>query len=326
LIDTDSQQFYQGVVRLFEHLHFDLSTPLLGCGGCFDLIAKKKALLILVKILENIDSLREEQAFELRKLAQMLSGLPLIIGQRIRNNATIEDGVVYSRYDIPTISIETLRNLLLKQLPPLIYAHRGGFKVKFDGSLLKEKRLEKNLSLSDLASEIGVSKRTVYEYERGSIDVSLETAMLIEEFLDEPLTMAINLFEEMRKIGSVSIPESHSNIPRSELERDVKKHFDSIGLQDQLWTKKIPFRVLAKSLQKNDELSKSITTITGISRVLTGEDFAKKLQVTYSVSRIADANPLVVVSGDTKQTEISGVPIISVDELTRMKKKKKQDK
>lgn len=324
LIPTDPNRFYQKVVQLFEHLHFSLSTPLLGCGGCFDLVAKKKNVLLLIKVLENIDSLREDQAFELRKLSQMLSGLPLIIGLRIRNDVDIEDGIVYSRYDIPAISLDTLRNLLLNNLPPLVYAHRGGFKVKFDGDLLKEKRLEKSLSLNDLAREVGVSKRTIYEYERGSVDVSLETAIMIEEFLDEPLTIAINLFHEMKKIGSVSLPESSSNVPKSELEREVKKHFDTIGLKDQLWTKKFPFRVLAKSLIPNEEMKNSITTITGITRETKGEDFEKKIQVTYSVSRIADANPLVVVGTDATKTEISGVPVVSIDELLKDKKKKKK--
>ncbi|MFW9921766.1 MAG: transcriptional regulator [Candidatus Thorarchaeota archaeon] len=318
-------RFYQNVVQIFEQLHFDLSTPLLGCGGCFDLVAKKNALLLLVKILENIDSLREEQAFELRKLSQMLIGMPLIVGQKIRNDVDIEDGVVYSRYEIPAISYETLKNLLLKNLPPLIYAHRGGFKVKFDGALLKEKRLEKNFSLGDLASEIGISKRAIYEYERGAVDVSLETALLIEELLDEPLTIAISLFEEMKKIGSISIPESNSNIPKTEIEKDVKAHFDNLGLKDQLWTKKIPFRVLAKPLISNEEIQNSIATITGITKKSAGEDFVKKIQVTYSISKIADANPLVVVGSGVKQTEISGVPVLSIEDLIKKKKNEKKE-
>jgi len=325
MITDTHQQFFQGVTKIFEALQFDLSTPLLGCGGCFDLIAKKDALLILVKIYENIDNFREDQAYELRKLSSMLAGLPLIVGKRIRSNTEIEDGVVYSRYEIPVVSLETLHNLLIHKIPPLIFSHRGGFKVRFDGDLLKEKRIEKSLSLSDLAREVGVSKRAIYEYERGKIDVSLETAMLIEEYLDEPLTLAINLFEEMQRIGSVTQPEKYSGAPRSDLEKDVKKHFDSIGMRDQLWTKKFPFRVLAKPKEENDELEKSITTITGITRKGSGNDFVKKIQVTYNVSRIADANPLVVVGSEIDQTEFKGVKILSIDELTKLKKKKKEE-
>ncbi len=317
------QQFYQGVAKIFEHTHFDLSTPLMGCGGCFDLIAKQKNILILVKLLKNIDSFREDQAYELRKLSSMLSGLPLLIGRNIRSSSDLEDGVIYSRYEIPAISKETLRNLLVHHLPPLIYAHRGGLRVKIDGELLKEKRLEKNLSLSDLASEVGVSKRAIYEYERGGIDVSLDTALMLEEYLDEPLTIALNLFENMKRIGSVTLPTSYKNQPKSELEKEVKKHFDSIGFKDQLWTKKIPFRVLARPELSDEELQKFKSTITGISEQISRKELVEKIEVTYSISKIAKADPLVVVGEEFDRSLIEGYRIISVDELSKHKKKKK---
>ena len=323
MIVEDMQQFYQGVAKIFEHTHFDLSTPLLGCGGCFDLIAKRKNMLILVKLLENIDSFREDQAFELRKLSSMLAGLPMLIGRSIRSNNAIEDGVIYSRYEIPAISKETLRNLLVHHMPPLIYAHRGGLRVKIDGNLLKEKRLERNLSLSDLAGEVGVSKRAIYEYERGGIDVSLETAMMLEEYLDEPLTIALNLFEQMKQIGSVTLPTSYKNQPKSDLEKEVKKHFDSIGFKDQLWTKKIPFRVLARPELSDEELKKFKSTITGISEHLSGKDLVEKVEVTYSISKIAKADPLVVVGEEFGKAQIDGYKVVSIDELSKQKKKYK---
>ncbi|MHA1124155.1 MAG: transcriptional regulator [Candidatus Heimdallarchaeota archaeon] len=323
MIVEDMQQFYQGVAKIFEHTHFDLSTPLLGCGGCFDLIAKQKNVLILVKLLENIDSLREDQAFELRKLSSMLAGLPLLIGRNIRSSSELEDGVIYSRYEIPAISKETLRNLLVHHLPPLIYAHRGGLRIKIDGELLKEKRLEKNLSLSDLASEVGVSKRAIYEYERGGIDVSLDTAMMLEEYLDEPLTIALNLFENMKRIGSVTLPASYKNQPKSDLEKEVKKHFDSIGFKDQLWTRKIPFRVLARPELSDEELQKFKSTITGISEQISRKELVEKIEVTYSISKIAKADPLVVVGEEFDGSLMEGYRIISVDELSKHKKKKK---
>ena len=321
MLADDNRLLFQNVIQLFEQLKFNLSTPLLGCGGCFDLIAKKRALLLLVKILENIDNLREEQAFELRKLSHMLVALPLIIGHRVRKDLDIEDGVIYSRYEIPAISYPTLLNLLVQHIPPLIYAYRGGFKVKLDGSMLKEKRLEKNLSLNDLAQEVGISKRAIYEYERGTVDVSLETALLIEDFLDEPLVLAINLFEEMQKIGSLTLPESNINSPTSGLEKEVKNHFDEVGMKDQLWTKKFPFRVLAKPIESSDSLTKTPTTITGIACETKSESFVKKIEVTYDVSKIAQANPLVIVGAETKEKKISGVPIVSINELLKEKKK-----
>jgi len=325
MINEELHQFYQEITSILENSQFQLSTPLLGFGGCFDLIGKKHNLLLLIKIVLNIDSLREEQTYELRKLSLMLEGFPLIIGKRIRNNVDIEDGVVYTRYEIPAVSKNTLYGLLINHIPPLVYACRGGFKVKFDGVLLKEKRLEKNYSMGALAQEIGVSKRTIYEYEHGTVDISLETALKIEDFLDEPLTLAINLFEDMKRIGSLTTPTSYNNRPKSDIEREVKKHFDNLGLTDQLWTKKIPIRVLARCIDV-DESNKSSTTVTGISEEPTREDLEKKVQVTSDISKIADVDPLLVIGSSEKQEELTvdGVPILSIDDLLKKKKKTKK--
>ena len=321
IADKHQQQFYQDVAQILEQSQFDISTPLLGSGGCFDLVAKKQTVLLLIKLIMNIDSFKEDQAYELQKLSYMLDGFPLIVGQSIRSNAEIEDGVVYTRYEIPAVSKDTFRNLLLKRLPPLVYAYRGGFKVKFDGALLKEKRLEKSYSLGDFAREVGVSKRAVYEYERGTVDVSLETAMKIEELLDEPLTVAINLFQEMKRIGSITTPSSYRGGPKSDIEREVKKHFDGIGLKDQLWTKKIPIRILAKSMEPIDEMEKIYTTITSISEQPASDDVEQKIRVTYSISKIAEADPLIVLGDDSKKSSIDGVSVVSIDDLIKSKKK-----
>ncbi|NHJ39719.1 MAG: helix-turn-helix domain-containing protein, partial [Asgard group archaeon] len=202
--------FYQEVTQILEQSHFDLSTPLLGCGGCVDLVAKRQTLLVLIKLLLNIDSFREEQAFELNKLASMLNGFPLIVGQKIRKNVDIEDGVVYKRYEIPTVSVETLRDLMLNNLPPMVFAHRGGYKVRFDGDLLKKKRLEQELSLSDLEhiTDIHISKTTIYEYEKGTVFADPGIAIKLEEFFKEQFIFAINLFKEFEQIGSIRTPSS----------------------------------------------------------------------------------------------------------------------
>ncbi|MEA2070705.1 MAG: helix-turn-helix domain-containing protein [Asgard group archaeon] len=227
--------------------------------------------------------------------------------------------MVYSRYNIPAVSLDTLRGLLIQQLPPLVYAYRGGFKVKLNGKLLRQKRLEANMSLSDLAQAVGVSKRTIYEYERDAIDVSLETALRIEEFFDEPFTQAINLFDEMKQIGSITKPSSRLNKPKNELEKRVKEHFNSLGYKDQLWTRKIPFRLLAKAPEK--ETKRSDTVITGISRKYNEKEVVKKIRITYSISRITETNPLIVLGENAELKTIQGVPIISINELKDSPKK-----
>jgi predicted transcriptional regulator len=136
--------------------------------------------------------------------------------------------------------------------------------------------------------------------------------------------MAVDLLDQVNQIGSVKEPSASSNHPKNELERQVKRRFDSIGLKDQLWTKKTPFRVLARPESTDQELKTSFnTTITGIAKKLQGSDVVKKIHITYSISKIAQANPLVVVGRETLEKEIEGVPVVSIDNLTKLDKKRK---
>jgi putative transcriptional regulator len=326
MLSDVEDQLYQEVANIFIQSQYDLSTPLLGAGGCFDLVAKKDAFLLLIKLLENIDSFRGEQAYELQKLASMVTAAPLIIGHKIRNDAEIEDGIVYSRYDIPAISIRTLQSLLLHHLPPLIFTHRGGFRVKINGERLKEKRLEKNLSRGDLAIAVGISKRTIYEYERGTIDVSVETAFQIEEFLDEPLTLAINLFDSPEKIGSLNkAPENRQTGPEGEVERKLKEHFDEHGMTEQLWAQKIPFRVIAKNPTPRREKHIS-STITSIAQEQAENNISQRVKVTCNISQMTHTRPLFVIDSSIDRSLLMGLPIMTIDELIKKKEKRKKEK
>ena len=44
-----------------------------------------------------------------------------------------------------------------------------------------------------------------------------------------------------------------------------------------------------------------------------------------SVSRIAEADPLVVVGSETQKTKVDNVPVLSIDELLKKKQKKKSE-
>ena len=47
----------------------------------FDLAARRGGLLLILKILSNIDGLNEKTAVEIRRLAKYLSGNPLLVGE-----------------------------------------------------------------------------------------------------------------------------------------------------------------------------------------------------------------------------------------------------
>src|SRR5660397_46457 len=127
---------------------------------CFDITARRGTILLFLKMLSNIDGLNEDTALELKKLAEYFYASPLLIGEKARNHE-LQAGAVYARYGIPAVNVDTLSDFFVDELPPLIYAAPGGLYVKLDGQALYATRTRMNLSLGAIASELGVSRRTV---------------------------------------------------------------------------------------------------------------------------------------------------------------------
>ena len=131
--------------------------------GSFDIVARKNLQILLLKTFLNIDSINEHNAHEMKQLANIFLASPIIIGEKSRNGA-LEEGVIYERYEIPTIGFDTLKNMILYNEYPEILADRGGYFVKIDGNVIKQYREEYAMSLKDLASLAHVSRATMYKY------------------------------------------------------------------------------------------------------------------------------------------------------------------
>ncbi|MBO6109686.1 MAG: transcriptional regulator, partial [Methanobrevibacter sp.] len=114
--------------------------------GSFDIVARKNLLILLLKTFTNIDSVNEKNAHEMKQLANIFLASPIIIGAKSRNGI-LEEGVIYERYDIPTIGFETLKNMIIYNEYPEVLADRGGYFVKIDGNVIKQYREDYSLSL-----------------------------------------------------------------------------------------------------------------------------------------------------------------------------------
>ena len=166
--------------------------------GSFDIVARKNLQILLLKTFQNIDSINEQNAHEMKQLANIFLASPIIIGEKSRNGI-LEDGVVYERYEIPTISFETLKSMIVYGESPEILADRGGYFVKIDGNVIKQYREEYSMSLKDLASLAHVSRATMYKYENGIVRANTETAMILEEILNTKVTLDIDLLQQPQK-------------------------------------------------------------------------------------------------------------------------------
>jgi Glycine/serine hydroxymethyltransferase len=117
----------------------------------FDVAARKDETLLLCKVLFNIDGLNEETAREMKYLAEYLGGSAIVVGAKTRDQM-LEDSVVYMRYDILALNVQTLYDYFIENVPPLVSAAPGGLYVSIEGDILKKARTGQSMSLGTLAS------------------------------------------------------------------------------------------------------------------------------------------------------------------------------
>ena len=262
--------------------------------GSFDIVARKNLLILLLKTFLNIDSVNESNAHEMKQLANIFLASPIIIGEKSRNGM-LEDGVIYERYDIPAISFETLKNMILFNEYPEILADRGGYFVKIDGNVIKQYREDYSLSLKDLADLAHVSRATMYKYENEIVRANTETAMILEEILNTKVTLDIDIlkYNQEEQIQYHTTGESAEDL--SKLGYGVVS------------TNKSPFDAVAKdeksSLLANVEKNRSHKTL-------------KRMAVPLKdLSMITSSEPVFIINNEKIKESIGTIPVIKSWEL-----------
>lgn len=265
-------------------------------GSCFDLVGSRLFLLLFIKILQNIDTLTGEQAEDLKRLSKFFQATPLIVGIRSKNSE-LEEGVIYERFGIYSLNPRTLYDVLVENELPAIFAERGGFYVNVDGSLLKELREKRGYSLGELARMIGVSRKSLQNYEMGEQAMSLDVALRLEEIFDEPIAKPINIL-------SAKVDAKLNVKPENPLEREIFERLRALGM-GVIKIKKAPFNAVSKE----DELK----ILTGIDSKKTATT-VKRAQMVNEVSKIIQSDGVFIIE-KTKTEVIGEVPLIPKETL-----------
>ncbi|RLF14857.1 MAG: transcriptional regulator [Thermoprotei archaeon] len=269
---------------------------------CFDIVARRENKTILVKAVDNVDTVTRVQANDMKKIAYTLKTAPLIVGLKSRRGELIE-GVVYERYGIRAIRLETFSKAVRGRELPIAIVKRGGILVKINGDKLRRARLEMGLSLGEIASRIGVTRKAIYEYERGNMYASLEVAIKLEEELSEELIEPIDVFgwecREVPKdneVGGDSIALKAKEI----LERCG---FDAVSLR------KAPFNIAASDKEKRTKI------VIQAKREINGR-IIKKARLMLDIAKIVNAKSLIVVGRSVEEDCVEGVPVFTFDEFS----------
>lgn len=271
-------------------------------GISFDFVARRDEILILAKILTNVDSFTRSNANQLKTIANLLEGSPLLIGCR-SGSGTLQDGVVYSRFGIPILSLNTLKDFFVEGIPPFIFSAPGGLYVRIDSSIIQRARKERRISLGTLAEKVGVSRRAIKMYEEG-MGATVEVALRLEGFLGVPIVTAVDPFSYTPE--TERILTSWENL--GSFERDVFEQLSALGY-NVVPTWKCPFDALTQD--------KKTLLLTGIERKK--RNLAQKALIVGNISKVVEKESVIFVERIRLKYSLAGTPLVHKDELKKMR-------
>ncbi|MBN2229772.1 MAG: transcriptional regulator [Candidatus Thorarchaeota archaeon] len=292
------------IITQLDEAGFSLSTQCDVRPSCFDMVARKGNRLLLVKILSNIDALTKEDAEALQLVANFFMATPLIVGKKTRKGE-LDPGVVYKRHGVSTIAPPSFQEMIAEERMPREYAQRGGRLVAIDGAKLREARLQHNMTTGELAECVQVSARAILAYEKDQMDISIDTAERLEEYLETDLMIPIDLLHGQEE---KTLPQ-HGG-PTDVLERRVNEFFARLGMKV-LWTDRAPFHVAAKETGP--------PLISGIGSIRSWS-LKKRMEILKSVSKVSESDAVIFVEEGQSEENVSDLPVIRQLELDNIDK------
>ncbi|MFB6119209.1 transcriptional regulator [Halosegnis sp.] len=268
----------------------------------FDLAARRGEDVLLVKVLANVDAFDAATGAEMRRLGHYLNATPLVLSLRTRDE-DLKPGVVYFRHGVPAISPDTAVDLFVEEVPPLIYAAPGGLYVNIDGDVLADAREERDWSLGQLASELGVSRRTVSKYEDG-MNASVDVAARLEEVFDRPLSAPVDVLDGAEEVRDGD-PEPSEPEPDPD-DEGVVAVLTRAGYTVHP-TEQAPFKTVSEDAEES--------LLTGHSDFTRTAE--KRARIMSSVGDITRTRSVYVVDSATREN-VDGTALVEREELERV--------
>jgi len=172
-------------------------------AGCFDIVARREGNVLLIKVLEDANSISHEYVEEMNKITSYINAFPLIISEKA--GSPLQDNVVYSRFGVYTLNPNTFKNVIKNRILFIKRSH-AGLTVSVIGKKLREMRTKYNLSLNELAKKIGVSIRMIRKYENEGAEITLRKAEKVYDLFGDKVFRKINVLETKENI--ISIPKT----------------------------------------------------------------------------------------------------------------------
>ncbi|MFD1685530.1 transcriptional regulator [Halobellus litoreus] len=271
----------------------------------FDVAARRGEDLVLLKILGNIDAFDGTTGEEMRRLGTYLDATPMVVGLRTRDE-DLKPGVVYFRHGVPVFNPDTAMELFVEGVPPLIYAAPGGLYVNIDGDLLADERRERGWSLGQLATELGVSRRTVSKYEDG-MNASIEVAIQLEEMFDQPFSSPVEVMDGAEEVRDAE-PTPDDPDPESDDEHVV--HVLTRAGFTVHPTARAPFKAVSEDDERRRDFMPMLTGHSAFTR-----SAEKRARIMSSLGEVTQTRSVYFTENQSKRESVEGTALVSCEEL-----------
>ncbi len=302
----DRTEMLNAAESVLKAAGFRVSEKCVARTCCFCLVARKGTNLAFLKVPTDLGNISQRDASELKTISAWFSGIPLFIGDKTREKP-LEDDTIYSRYDVFALTLKTLEDVVSRGMHPLVEAGPGGYFVQLDGDALKNRRQKLGMSVGKLAEQLGISRRTLYGYERGLTKASVSIAYNLEWVLGIPLVKPIDVFQRI-PLNAGFFATAKRVIVKNRFLLMVLKRLN----QSQFNVApiiKAPFDFIAQSKEGH------INILGGVA-YKEEKNLDQRAREILSISEVVKAQPVFVTDGDFIPDK---VPSIRSDELNELK-------
>ena len=288
---------------------FTMSRPCISRPSCFDFAVRREGNLILVKILPDIGNLTLIDSQELGEISGCFSAASMIIGQEARERP-LEDDTIYRRYNISAVNLKTFENVVLHNVRPLIQANPGGYYVEIDGGAIRQRRQDLGLSVGEVADMVGISRRTIYGYERGLAKASVPAAYKLVWALGIPVAKSMDIFQ-------TRIPQRQNRFLRTAKRafarsRLLNKIFKKLTLLQITTVKKAPFDFVMQVSEPRMQIVGGVADAEEL-------ELSTRIDEILSVSKVIGARPILISEGPAPYER--NIPYIRCEDFSRIKNK-----
>jgi len=275
---------------------------------CFDIAARRQLHLLMIKIFSNIDKIPLDIIENLKLISFYLRGVPLVIGEETRSEK-LHENIVYERRGIPAVNLNTFKSLI-KNNELFNISRKGGIYVRVDSEKIRQLRMRLGLSLQEVASQIGVSRKAVYLFERLEM-IKEENLSELEKIFEDSLKLPLNIFN-----WEIPKEQIHPAEEETDLQAEVKEYLADLGF-DIVWAKKAPFDGITSEIESENPVNEESCLMTGLAASFRSS-FTKKIEILSEFSKLVNKLSMFIVE-DGKVPPYDNVLVLQKNILDKMK-------